>query len=443
MAGIFKAYDIRGVYPSELNEELIEKIGKAFGTFKSGKFLVAVDVRKSSPALKKAVVDGLLSTGAQVFDAGILSTPATMFAIANFGMDAGIMITASHNPPEYNGIKLFGRGGVSLNYETGIRIVETLVASGKFAEGKGLLQTLDADKNYISHIISKIKSKKKLKIVVDCMNGCDGKFAPEALRALGIQVAELRCGLNGDFSADGPDPSKPHNTELLRKKVLEEKADAGFAYDGDGDRLAVIDEKGNFIDQKFVFSILIKNAAMDSSNIKVVYDALTSQTVLDSISSSGGIPIACRVGRSYIPAKLLDGGAALAGEISGHYYFRELNGADNALFASMKIIEYLGRTNEKLSALVAGFRNYFYDTARYPTKDSEKFAFIENLKQELGSKYKTDTLDGVRVNFENGWATFRCSNTEPKISIAFEAADEKKFAEIKEFVNKIVERIPK
>ncbi len=443
MAGIFKAYDIRGICPSELNEEMARKIGQAFGTMKKGKILIATDVRKSSPALKKAFVEGLLSTGATVVDAGILTTPATMFAVRNFGMDAGAMITASHNPPEYNGIKLFGKGGAPLSYETGIGEIEKLAASGKFSSGFGKTEKISADAEYISHITSKIKTKKKLKIVADCMNGCDGKFAPAALRALGIDVIELRTKLNGDFPADGPDPSKTHNIEILRKKVLEEKADAGFAYDGDGDRLAIIDEKGNFIDPKFVFSILVKNAAAENPKVKIVYDALTSQTVLDSISSSGGIPIACRVGRSYIPQKLLEGGAEIGGEISGHYYFRELNGADNALFASMKIFEYLARTGKKLSEIVAGFNKYFYETVRLPVNDIEKFAFIDKLKLEFSSKYNIDTLDGVRVKFDGGWATFRCSNTEPKISIAFEAADKQKFEEIKNFVSEIVERIPK
>ncbi len=439
MAGIFKAYDIRGVYPTELNEEMMEKIGAAFGTLKGKNIIIGSDVRKSGPFLKEAFIKGLLSTGVKLADARNISTPMMIFATAHYGFDAGATITASHNPPQYNGVKFFDRGGIPISYEAGIKDIEELVVSGDFTNGEGSIFEKDIYHDYKAFLLSNLKiTSAPWKIVVDCFNGADSKIAPQVLKALGADVIELRCGFNGDFPEAGPDPSHPGNLDMLRKKVLEEKADIGFAYDGDGDRLAVVDPKGNIIDTKIVFSLLAEGVPKGS---KIVYDILTSDMVADSINKNQSIPIVCRVGHTYITEKILKEKAVLGGELSGHFYFKETFGGDDALFASLKVLEYLVSKEISISEYAAARPLYFSGAKRVMIKESEKLPFIENLKKELSKSYKIDTLDGVKVLFDNGWAVFRSSNTEPKISIAYESQSEEEFEKIKKFVEEIVSRI--
>jgi phosphomannomutase/phosphoglucomutase len=443
MAGIFRAYDIRGTYPAEVNKELAEKVGKAFGTLHKGTIVIAMDVRKSSPELKEALVKGLLSTGAKLIDVGAMSTPMCMWAVTQLKADAGIIVTASHNPPQYNGFKLYGKRGVPISYEDGIKDVEMLVSSGKFVSGNGKLESTSIDHAYLDFLVTNFHSRGSLKVVLDCINGGSSRAAPAMFQKLGMEVVPIRCGFDGDFPAEGPDPSRASVVEQLRKKVAEEKADLGFAYDGDGDRLTVVDETGNIIEPKAVFSMLIDHVAKEKPGAKVVYDALASQMVVDSIIKAGGVPLVCRVGHTYITNKMLDDGAALAGEISGHYYFKETNGADDALFASMKVLEYVLDKQKKVSELAGQFKGYISGEMRVEIKPDEKFAFIEKLKDELSKEWKIDTLDGVKVFFGEGWALFRSSNTEPKISIAYEAKDRRSFEGIEAFVKWIVSRIPK
>jgi phosphomannomutase len=443
MAGIFKAYDIRGTYPAEVNKELAEKVGKAFGTLHKGTIVVAMDVRKSSPELKENLIKGLLSAGTNLIDVGAMSTPMCMWAVSHLKADAGIIVTASHNPPQYNGFKLYRKKGVPISYEDGIRNVEELVKSGKFASGNGKKDSISIDHTYLDFLAANFRSRGSLKVVLDCINGGDSMAAPAIFQKLGMDVVQMRCGFDGDFPAEGPDPSNASVVEQLRKKVVEEKADLGFAYDGDGDRLTVVDELGNIVEPKAVFSMIIEHVAKENPGVKVVFDALASQMVIDSITKSGGVPLVCRVGHTYITNKMLDDGAALAGEISGHYYFKETNGADDALFASMKVLEYVLDKQRKVSELAGQFKGYISGEMRVNIRPEEKFAFIEKLKDELGKEWKIDTLDGVKVFFGEGWALFRPSNTEPKISIAYEAKDRRSFEGIEAFVKWIVSRIPK
>jgi len=443
MAGTFKAYDIRGTYPAEVNKDLAEKIGKAFGTLHKGTIVVAMDVRKSSPELKENLIKGLLSTGAKLIDIGTMSTPMCMWAVTQLKADAGVIVTASHNPPQYNGFKLYGKRGVPISYEDGIKDVEELVSNGKFAVGKGKLENKSVEHAYLDFLAVNFHSRSSLKVVLDCINGGDSMVAPAIFNRLGMEVVPMRCGFDGDFPTEGPDPSRASVVEQLRKKVAEEKADLGFAYDGDGDRLTVVDELGNILEPKAVFSMLIEHVAKEKPGTKVVYDALASQMVVDSINKAGGVPLVCRVGHTYITNKMLADNAALAGELSGHYYFKETNGADDALFASMKVLEYVLDKQKKVSELAKQFKGYISGEMRVEIKPEEKFAFIEKLKDELSKEWKIDTLDGVKVFFGEGWALFRPSNTEPKISIAYEAKDRRSFEGVEAFVNWIVSRIPK
>ena len=446
---IFRAYDIRGVYPTDLNENFAFKIGKAFGTFNPGKIVVGHDTRLSSPKLKDELINGLISTGATVIDIGIVPTPLVLFSTRLLKSDGGICVTASHNPKEYNGFKFNDKNAVPISYESGLSKIEEIFEKEDFIKGKGKVIKKNIFDDYIKFILSKIdiKTPLDLEIVVDAGNGTAGLIYPKILKKIGLKVHELFCNPDGNFPNHTPDPSQRENLIDLQKKVVEVKADFGFAYDGDGDRLGIVDQNGDVIDNNKIFSLLIKNALRKKSNSKIVYDALSSRMIEDVIRNQGGIPVVCKVGHTYITQKMVEENAVLAGELSGHYYFKETYGADDALFASLMFIEYLNKTKKKLTEHFKDLPKYFSQVTegmRYPIKASEKLKFIEELKQEFKNKnYKIDTLDGVKVIFKDGWALFRPSNTEAIISMSFEAKTKEGFERIKKFVDSIVARIPK
>jgi phosphomannomutase len=446
---IFRAYDVRGIYPTEVNEKIAFKMGKAFGTFNPGKIIVGHELRLSGPSLKKEFIKGLLSTGAGVIDIGLTTSPITMFATRHLKCDGGVNVSASHNPKEYNGFKFYYKYGIPVSYESGINKIEKIFKDKKFSEGRGGLAKKDVIEDYSDFLLSKISIKKhvKLKIVVDAGNGTTGTIYPKILKKLGIDVIELFCEPDGNFPHHEPNPCKTEVLVDLKKKVLETKADIGFAFDGDGDRMAVVDENGKVVYVGVVFSILIDNLLKKQPRSKVVYTVLDSKAIDDVIRDKGGIPVVCKVGHTYITEKIIEEDAVIAGEISGHYYFKDTNGADDALFASLKLIESLVTSDKKISDYEKEFPKYLSEVSealRFPVKTSEKFPFIERLKKEFINKgYKIDTIDGVKVIFEDGWALFRPSNTEPIISMSYEAYNENAFKRIKKFVEEVIAKIPR
>tara|TARA_Y100000034_G_scaffold135381_1_gene207094 strand:+ start:3036 stop:4670 length:1635 start_codon:yes stop_codon:yes gene_type:complete len=426
---IFKPYDIRGVYPSEIDEQMAENIGKAIGTIRKGKIGVGRDVRKSSPKLHKAFVKGLISTGAEVIDFGIISTPLIIFATSYYNLSCGAIITASHNPETHNGVKIYDKNSIPLSYETGIAKIEQLTNSKKFRVGKGTIKKTNPFNDYKNYLISKISKPKKLKIVVDCLNGAGSKIIPEILNSWGLNVTKIRCEGNGKFPKDGPNP-KAENLKELSKKVKSTNADLGLAFDGDADRLAVVDNNGNFVNVRTVFSLLVKNSALETKNLKVIGDILTSKLVENTVSEVGEF-ISCRVGHTYISQLFVEKDADLAGELSGHFYFKETYSGDNALFGGMKLIEYLSRTNKQLSDF--NFPQYFSYSEYLPINKDRK-EFISQLKTELQKEFEIDETDGIKIKFDKGWAVFRLSNTEPKVLVAYESSDRQEFEEIQNLV---------
>jgi len=444
---IFRAYDVRGIYPTEVNEEVALKIGKAFGSFNPGKIVVGDELRLSSPSLKKELIKGLLSAGATVIDIGTVTSPIVMFAIRHLKCDGGINVTASHNPKEYNGFKFYYKGGIPIDFETGLIKIQDILEKEKFSEGKGKLIKKDIMKDYSDFILSMIKLKTpvKMKIVVDAGNGSIGRIYPKIFKRLGLDVYELFCEPDGNFPNHEPNPSKIENLSQLQEKVLELRADLGFAYDGDGDRLAVVDKNGGIVYVGVIFSILINNALKKEPGSKIIYTVLDSKAIDDVIREEGGIPVVSRVGHTYITQKMVDEGAVVAGELSGHYFFKETFGADDALFASLKVIETLVNSNKKISDFADKFPKYFSQVSeglRISIKEIEKFNFIEKLKDDFKSRgFNLDTTDGVKILFDDGWALFRPSNTEPIISISYEAENKASFERIKNFVDDIIKRI--
>jgi phosphomannomutase/phosphoglucomutase len=441
---VFRAYDIRGIYPNEINEEFAKKIGKAFGTFigKNKKIVIGSDCRLSSPSLKQNLIEGLTSTGITVIDIGIVPTPLVIFTVAYYGFDGGVQVTASHNPKEYNGFLFYGKKGIPIGQNNGLLKIKEIFEKGKFITGNGSVTKKNIFTDYKKFVLEKVDIKSsKLKVVVDAGNGVAGIVVPKILKEVGVEVFELFCELDGNFPNREPEPT-PENLGTLRKKVLEINADLGLAYDGDCDRLVAIDEKGNILQPAELFGIFIKSY-LEKGGKKVVHDALTSAAVDELIKKYNGLPIACRVGHVFIHSKLLEEEAVIGGEVSGHYFFKEMFGADDVIFATLKLIEYLTKSGKKLSQCYEKL-SYPYETFRIKTLEERKFEFIEKLKEKFEkSGYKVDCLDGVKVIFDDGWALFRASQTEPKISIAFEAKDKESFEKIKNFVEKIVKTIPK
>lgn len=446
---IFRAYDIRGIYPKDLNEEIALKIGKAFGTYNPGKIVVGMDTRLSSPSLKKALIKGLMSTGANVIDIGMVTTPMVMFATRHLKCDGGVMVSASHNPKQFNGFKFYRKNAIPISYESGINEIQKIFGRENFSKGKGTLAKKDITGNYSNFLLSKIKVEKpiNLKVVVDAGNGPTGIITPKVLKKLGITVYELYCEPDGNFPNHEPNPSKPENLVDIKKKVLEVNANLGFAYDGDGDRIAVIDEDGEVVYVGVIFSILIKHILTEKPGSKIVYTPLDSKAIEDVIKRHDGVPLLCRVGHTFITQKMLEEDALLAGEISGHYYFKETYGSDDALFASLKLIESLIKSGKDFSDYAKSLPKYFSQVSeglRVPIKESEKFPFIEKLKKEFKEKgYEISTIDGVKVFLKDGWALFRPSNTEAVISMSYEARTKKGLERMKKFVKKIVKKIPR
>ncbi len=443
---IFRAYDIRGKYPAELNEEVAFKIGQAFGTLNPGKIVVGMDVRLSGPSLKKRLIEGLVSAGCNVIDIGVVTTPMTLFSTWFYNYDGGIMITASHNPKEFNGFLFNKKCGIPISKDSGLDKIKEIFDSKEYSEGMGTLIEKNVVEDYINHVIGKININRPIKVVIDAGNGTTGKIYTNALRRLGIEVVELFCEHDGNFPNREPDPSKLEGLKHLQEKVLETGAELGLAFDCDGDRMGVVDENGKIIYVGVVFSIFIQNMLSEAPNSKIVYTALDSNAIVDIIEKNNGIPVVCRVGHTFITEKMLESGAILSGELSGHYFFKDMNYADDGLFGSLKLIESLLKSGKKISDYENEFPKYYSEVSekmRFPIKESEKFKFIDMMKTEFEiNGYKVDTLDGVKVFFDNGWLMLRPANTEARVSISYESRDKEEFEKMRQIVNQIIERIP-
>jgi phosphomannomutase/phosphoglucomutase len=440
---IFKAYDIRGIYPSELDGRVAYRIGAAFGTLNPGTIAVGCDTRLSGPQLKASFINGVCATGSEVLDIGMVTTPAVVFAIKHYNCDGGVNVTASHNPKEYNGFKLYDTDAMPISYESGIGALATIFELENYRKGNGASITRAIREDYINFIMANVKLENRFSVVIDASNGAAGLYAPEIYRRLGMTVYELNCTPDGNFPGHAPDPTKAENLFEVQSTVKEVGADLGVAYDGDGDRLAVIDADGTIVESRRIFSLLAQQVLNEKPGATIVHDALMSGMAIETIIRYGGLAVPCRVGHTYIAQKMKEVAAALGGELSGHFYFKETFFADDAILASLKVAELVAQSGKGLSELVSDFPEYLSKNVRVAVRESEKLSFIKQLKDDLETKgYELDCLDGVKVMFDTGWALFRASNTEPKISVAYESRDKAEFNTIKDFVQSIIEKVP-
>lgn len=401
----------------------------------------------STPILKAAFISGLTAAGAEVIDLGTVTTPMVLFATTLLKADGGAMITASHNPKEFNGIKLNNSAGVPISYEGGLNKIEVRACDGMLTKStqaatQGTVTPKSVFMEYENFILAALgESKIPMKIVVDAGNGVAGIHA-EILEKAGCKVVSLYCEPDGNFPHHQANPEKAENLKDLRAKVKEEKADLGVAYDGDGDRVGFVDEKGNIVSINEIFGLLIKDALERSPKGKIIYDVECSKAIDDIIRANGGVPLISKTGHTYITQRMLQEKAIFAGEKSGHYYFAETNAADDGLFATVRLLNYLVRKKQKLSAAVKGFPKYISAYHRISVPDEKKFSMVEQIKKEVADcDLKPITIDGVRVNFENGWALIRTSNTESKLSVTYEASTKEDFRKIKTFVKQLLKKV--
>ncbi|MDD4531451.1 MAG: phosphomannomutase/phosphoglucomutase [Candidatus Pacebacteria bacterium] len=439
---IFKAYDIRGIYPGELNEESAYRIGAAFAIFikkASGKenpqIAVGRDGRKSSTSLFEELKRGLTGQGADVVDIGLSATPTLYFAVSYYGTDGGINITASHNSKEYNGFKMVREKAIPLSKERGIEEIKEMVLSGAFvkSEKEGKVIEKDIKGEYVA--ANSVPDKFDFKVVVDTANSASGILVPQMLKNLNL--VHLFSEIDGNFPNHEPDPNKAENIKTLKEKVIEEKADLGIGLDGDGDRMVFVDEKGEVVPSDFILCLVSESVLRDNPGTKVLYDIRSSNIVKETVEKMGGEAVVSKIGHSYIKEAMREKGIGLGGEYTGHYYSEN----DGDYFETpylflFSVLREMKRTGKPLSELIEPFRVYFHSSEiAFKTENSGEI--IERVKEKYGDG-KITTIDGLRVDFEDWWFLLRASNTEPILKLVVEAKTEGLMKEKAEEISKLV-----
>ncbi|MDO4283027.1 MAG: phosphomannomutase/phosphoglucomutase [Clostridia bacterium] len=435
---IFRGYDIRAVYGDDLTEDVAYTIGLSFGTYIQDrgytKCLVGHDNRVSSIPLSDALIEGITSTGVDVKFLGLVTTPMYYFAQKHLEIDPGIMITASHNPKEYNGFKMafddFGNACGQM-----IQDFRTFTEACSFYSGDGKVENVDVREDYLNLIRSSISlGDRKIKAVIDAGNGTGSIIIKDVFDMFeNIEYVPIFCDSDPDFPNHHPDPSVEKNNEALKKKVLEEKADIGIGIDGDGDRVGIIDNKGKMIFIDFYAIIIWRDIMSKVSNKNALFDVKCTKALADEIIRLGGNPVCYRTGNSYMRAKMREGNFAFGNELSGHVWFNDKwPNIDDGIYAGLRLIEVLSHTDKDIDGLLEGVNKY-YSTPEIVIKssDEEKFKVIEKVKSYCRmQEYKINDIDGVRAEFDNGWALVRASNTGPNITARFEGKTEEDVKEI-------------
>lgn len=460
---IFRAYDIRGIAaplddkPADLTDKSVYLIGRAAGIYLQKKYgvktmAVGSDNRLTSDDLKLGYMQGLIDSGIQPTDIGLVTSPMVYWTSCAMNFDSGTNITASHNPKAYNGLKIVIKNAHSICGDELQEILKIIQTEGKdWPEFNAANCTassvakVDIWPTYLADITSRTKLVKPLKVVIDTGNGVAGKFAPELLRKLGCEVIELYCELDGNFPNHEANPEELHNMQDLIKKVLEHKADLGIGFDGDGDRVGVVDEKGHMYSSDFMLLLLARDMLTRLPGSKVVFDVKVSQAIINDLKKHSAVPVMSKTGHSFIEAKMKEIGAPLAGEVSGHLFFGEnYYGFDDALLAAARILEIASKSEKTFSA-------FFDDLPKTCTTpefkahcpDDKKFEIVKNLVSHFTAIYDCITIDGVRVNFdENSWGAVRASNTSPNLTLRFEALTPERLAEIQKIMVEEMRKYP-
>jgi phosphomannomutase/phosphoglucomutase len=432
---IFKAYDIRGIVDESLTTDAAYRIGRALGAEAAARgeqhIYVARDGRLSGPKLVEALSRGLLEAGRDVTDLGMVPTPVLYYAAYELGSGSGIMVTGSHNPPEYNGLKMV-LGGTTLSGPD-IQALHRRISDGELSQGQGQRDTADVVAQYIARISADVQLAKPLKVIVDCGNGVPGAVAPALLRALGCEVSELFCEVDGNFPNHHPDPSQPENLLDLKQALTEQHADIGLAFDGDGDRLGVVTPSGNVIWADRQMMLYARDVLSRNPGAEIIYDIKCTTHLARIIEQAGGKATMWKTGHSFIKAKLKESGALLAGEMSGHIFFKERwYGFDDALYTAARLLEILARDGRPVDAVF----DELPDSVNTPelklhTAEGEHHPLVDRLIAAADFPDATiTTIDGLRVDFADGFGLVRASNTTPCLVFRFEADDAEGLARI-------------
>lgn len=421
---IFKTYDIRGTYPDQINEQMFERLGQAAAaTLHCATCVVGRDVRTSSGPLQKALIRGLRRAGVHVIDIGMVSTPMMYYAVSHLHADAGAQITASHNPVLYNGCKWCRAGAVPVSLETGLAEMEQCMERGMLpaADCPGTLEEQDVGPAYRANLLKYADGIDPLTIVVDAGNGVMGSFLPPLFSRLPCEVIPLYFEPDGSFPNHEANPLDPANVRDLSARVVQTKADFGVAFDGDGDRCIFVDEKGAIVPADLVTALLAAELLASAPGETVMYDLRSSRIVHSEIERMGGRPLMCRVGHSFIKTLMREEQALFAGELTGHYYFRELNYTDNAEMTLLTVLSILSRRGGCFSAMIEPFRVYAA-TGEVNITSSAPAAAIARAEAELGPMANRILhLDGVSLYFDSWWCNIRMSNTEHLLRLNLEA----------------------
>jgi phosphomannomutase len=424
---VFKAYDVRGIYPSELDEEGARAIGRAYVEhFEPRRIAVGRDMRISSPAMARAAIEGASEAGSDVVDIGLVGTETVYFAVGELELDGGIMVTASHNPKEYIGLKIVRRGALPVGGESGLLEIRDRAMAGVATSGgqtPGQVSEHDVWPGYVQRVLSFIDpaAVRPLRVVIDAANGTAGLMLPPVLERLAVDARPYFFEPDGTFPNHEPNPLLPENREFIVAKVKEEEADLGVAFDGDADRCFFVDDTGEFVPGDFVTALLADSILEKEPGGKIIYDVRASWAVPETIERAGGVPLVNRVGHAFIKHRMREDGAVFGGEVSGHYYFRNFFQADSGVIPFLLMLELISRRGMKLSEILRPFRERFFLTGELNTPVADVAVKLHELKERFADSGKVSHLDGISIEFPDWHFNVRPSNTEPLLRLNLEA----------------------
>jgi phosphomannomutase/phosphoglucomutase len=441
---IYREYDIRGIIGKDIGEDEFVTIGRGFGTYFNQvgekSIVVARDCRLSSPKIQDDVTEGLINSGCNVVDIGICPTPILYFALRHLKADGGIMITASHNPPEYNGFKVCS--GFETIYGKEIQKLRQIIEKADFVSGKGAYSSHEVIKPYIERITGDVTIKPGIKVGFDAGNGTAGPVGVTILQSLGCELHDLYCDMDGSFPNHEPDPTVLDNMRDLIKEVREHSLYVGIGVDGDGDRIGVVDSAGDIVFGDMLLLLFARDVLDNHPGATIISEVKCSDRMYKDIEAHGGNGIMWKTGHSLIKSKMKETEALLAGEMSGHMFFADRYfGYDDAIYASCRLLEILSKTGKSLQELLADVpQAYTTPEIRVDCPDSKKFALVDRLKEEFRTHYTIIDVDGVRIVFDDGWGLVRASNTQPALVLRFEAQSKERLEEIQTMVERAIDK---
>jgi len=426
---VFKAYDVRGIYPSEIDEDGARAIGRAYvEQFEPTRIAVGHDMRTSSPSMAQAAMEGAAAAGADVIDIGLVGTEMLYFAVGDLGLDGGLQVTASHNPKEYTGLKVVRRGAMPVGGDSGLLDIREKAMSGVRPRTgpEGTVRSEDVFPGFVEKVLSFVDVDQiaRQRVVIDAANGMGGVMLPPVLERIPIDAVPYFFEPDGTFPNHEPNPLLPENREFVIGKVREDGADLGAAFDGDADRCFFIDDTGEFVPGDFVTALLAESMLEKNPGAKIIYDVRASWAVPETIERAGGIPLVNRVGHAFIKQRMREEDAAFAGEVSGHYYFRDFFQADSGVIPFLLVLELVSKRGQPLSELLRPYRERYFLTGEINVPVADVAVKLQEIKERFGDEGTVSHLDGISIEAEDWHLNVRPSNTEPLLRLNLEALSE-------------------